>query len=92
MTLRFNDVSHYQGNYHPDGPTIAKATEGTTFVDERYATTRSRTLAGGWPFAGYHFLTTQSASTQARHAHATRARPRRCSMWSPARLATRRCR
>jgi glycosyl hydrolase family 25 len=71
MALRFNDVSHYQGNYQPHGPTIAKATEGTSFVDDRYSTNRSRTLAGGWPFAGYHFLTTQSASAQARHAHAT---------------------
>jgi len=70
MTLRFHDVSHYQGNYHPNGPTIAKATEGTGFTDSQYSTNRSRTLAGGWPFAGYHFLTTEDASAQARHAHA----------------------
>jgi hypothetical protein len=70
MTLKFHDVSHYQGNYHPDGPTIAKATEGTDFVDAQYTTNKSRTLAGGWPFAGYHFLTTADANAQAGHAHA----------------------
>lgn len=68
MTLFFRDVSHYQGDYHPTGPTIAKATEGDSFVDERYATTKARTLAGGWPFAGYHFLATEDPRKQAAHA------------------------
>lgn len=69
MTIRFYDVSHYQGAFHPAGPTIAKATEGTGFVDEQYTATRSRTLQGGWPFAGYHFLRSGSIPAQAAHAH-----------------------
>lgn len=68
--LKFHDVSHYQGDYTPTGPTIAKATEGTTFTDARYATTRDRTLAGGWPFAGYHFLRHGvDITAQAKHAY-----------------------
>jgi len=64
----FHDVSHYQGDYHPTGPTIAKATEGTGYTDPQFATTRSRTLAGGWPFLGYHFLTPGRITAQVDHA------------------------
>lgn len=69
MTIHFHDVSHWNGDYHPTGPTIAKATEGTSFVDSRYATTKARTLVGGWPFAAYHFLSTQDVNAQAAHAY-----------------------
>jgi Glycosyl hydrolases family 25 len=55
-TIRFHDVSHHQGDFHPAGPLIAKATQGGTFVDPQYATNRARTIAGGWPFAGYHWI------------------------------------
>jgi hypothetical protein len=68
MAIRFHDVSHHNGDYHPDGPTLAKATEGLSFIDERYTTTRARTLAGGWPFAGYHFLDGGNPDGQAVHA------------------------
>jgi hypothetical protein len=70
MTIKFHDVSHYQGAYVPTGPTIAKATEGATYIDPQYAGIRSRTLAGGWPFLPYHFLrphTTASIASQVAH-------------------------
>ena len=68
MTIKFHDVSHYQGDYHPNGPTIAKATEGTSFVDSRYAQNKARTLAGGWEFSAYHFLDPGNVAAQAQHA------------------------
>ena len=71
MTIKFHDVSHYNGDYQPTGPTIAKASQGATFVDPRYATTKARTLAGGWPFAGYHWVESghlSSMADQAAHA------------------------
>ena len=70
VTIHFHDVSNYQGDYHPTGPTIAKATEGTTYTDMRFATNRSRTLAGGWPFLGYHFLRRGDIAGQVAHAAA----------------------
>lgn len=70
MTIHFHDVSSYQGDYHPTGPTIAKATEGTGFTDPRFATTRQRTIAGGWPFLGYHFLRSGQIAQQVAHAAA----------------------
>jgi Glycosyl hydrolases family 25 len=68
MTIHFHDTSHYQTNYQPDGPTIAKATEGTGYTDSAYTTTRQRTLAGGWPFLGYHFLRHGNVPAQVSHA------------------------
>lgn len=65
----FRDVSNWDGDYHPTGPTFAKATQGATFTDKRFSATRTRTLAGGWPFAGYHYLDARSSTlAQARHA------------------------
>lgn len=55
-TTRFHDVSHHQGDYRPSGPLIAKASQGDSFIDPRYAQNKARTLAGGWPFAGYHWI------------------------------------
>jgi len=69
MTIKFHDVSHYQGNYHPNGPTIAKATEGSTYTDAAYKNNRDRTLAGGWPFAAYHYLRPGNVKAQAVHCH-----------------------
>jgi hypothetical protein len=68
VTLHFHDVSNFQGNYQPTGPTIAKATEGTDFTDAFFAQNRQRTLAGGWPFLGYHFLHHGSIQAQVTHA------------------------
>lgn len=66
-TITYRDVSHFQGAYVPTGPTCAKATEGTTFIDSQYAGIRKRTLAGGWPFLAYHFLHHGSIDAQVDH-------------------------
>lgn len=69
MTIFLNDISHYQGTSFPiNGPLMAKATEGVSFVDSAYAHNKKTTLAGGWPFAGYHFLDPGNAAAQASHA------------------------
>jgi hypothetical protein len=73
MTLHFNDIAHYQGTNFPitGAALIAKATEGTGFVDSAYAGNRSRTVSKGLPFAGYHFLRGDSDPVaQAKHAFA----------------------
>lgn len=70
MTIHFHDVSNFQPGYVPTGPTIAKATEGTDFTDWTFASNRSKTLAGGWPFLGYHFLRSGSIAAQVAHAQA----------------------
>lgn len=62
MTIRYRDVSHFQGPYQPTGPTVAKATQWLpnatdhTYTDPEFAGIRTRTRAGGWPFLAYHFL------------------------------------
>ena len=68
MTITFKDVSHYQGAYVPTGPTIAKATEGSTYIDPEYGGIRKRTLAGGWAFLPYHFLRHGNIDAQVDHA------------------------
>ena len=70
MTIKFHDVSHYNGAYKPTGPTIAKATEGTGYLDPAYGGIRRRTLAGGWPFLPYHFLHRGNIAAQVDHAFA----------------------
>jgi hypothetical protein len=68
MTIFFHDVSNWNGDYHPDGPCIAKATEGTGYTDPRFVTNRDRTLAGGWPFLAYHYLHHGDIHDQVMHA------------------------
>jgi len=71
VTIKFHDVSHHNGDYHPTGPTIAKASQGDSFVDPQYATNKARTLAGDWPFVGYHWVESaalSSTASQATHA------------------------
>lgn len=67
MTIKYHDVSHHNGDYHPTGPTAAKATEGTTFTDSQFTTTRSRTRAGKWPFIAYHWLHHTNIAGQVSH-------------------------
>jgi len=56
------DVSHWQGSINwaqvrGDGIrfAFAKATQGTTFVDDRYATNKAGATAQGIAFGAYHF-------------------------------------
>jgi len=72
VTLKFNDISHYNGTSFPiGGPIIAKATEGSNFTDSVYASNKKRTQTGGWPFCAYHFpLRAADASMEAQAAHA----------------------
>jgi microcystin-dependent protein len=76
MTIHFNDVSAYQGDYWPGGAIIAKASEGSSWTDARFVTTRARTLAGGWPFLPYHFLRVGDVPGQVAHAIAVIGRGR----------------
>lgn len=70
MTIHFHDISSFQGNYDPTGPTIAKATEGSTWTDQWFVTNRLRTIAHGWPFLAYHFLWPGDIPAQVAHANA----------------------
>lgn len=73
--IRGIDVSHYQGSV--DWPTVAdagvvfayaKATEGVTYVDPRFAANAAAAPAAGVHFGAYHFFVpTDDASAQAAH-------------------------
>lgn len=65
MTIKYFDVSHYQGDYDPTGPTAAKATEGSDYLDPKYVQNKSRTLAKGYPFWAYHYLRNGGVAAQA---------------------------
>lgn len=65
--ITYHDVSHFQPNYQPTGPTCAKATEGTGYTDPEYSDIKARTLAGGWPFLAYHFLRHGNIAAQVAH-------------------------
>lgn len=67
MTLKFKDVSHWNGSYKPTGPTIAKATEGTSYIDPEFSGIRARAKAAGFPFLPYHFLAHGSIPLQVAH-------------------------
>lgn len=69
-TLLFRDVSHYQADYMPTGPTVAKATEGDNFTDPEYAQIKARSAAKGYVFGAYHFLAAGNIAAQAAHAFA----------------------
>jgi lysozyme len=73
--LDFIDVSKWQGAI--DWPAvakggqvlgvIAKATEGSSHVDEEYAANRAGALANGLLFASYHYLHPGNAEAQMQH-------------------------
>lgn len=71
MTIFFPDVSHYNAGVDITGAAavVAKATQGTTYVDPSYVTFRQRAQELGIPFAGYHWVTTDFIADQARLAH-----------------------
>jgi hypothetical protein len=70
MTIHYVDVSHYQTGLSLNGANAvcAKATQGTGYVDPTYTTFQRQAAKLGYPFSAYHWLGTESASAQARHA------------------------
>lgn len=70
MTIFFPDLSHYLPGVPLTGvpALITKATQGTGNIDATYASYRDKAHALGIPFAGYHYVTTDSPAEQARHA------------------------
>jgi hypothetical protein len=69
MTVHFHDVSAFQGDYHPTGPTIIKATEGTSYTNPFFTVVRDRCVAAGFPWLAYHFLWPGDIDAQLQHAH-----------------------
>lgn len=69
-TIYFPDVSHYQQGLSLTGAVacIAKATEGTTFVDSAYVGFKAQAGKLGIPFAAYHWIHAGDVPGQARHA------------------------
>jgi hypothetical protein len=72
MTIDFPDVSNNNGAIDISGAPalLAKATEGTGFVDAFYAGHRDQAHAMGIPFAGYHYLHHGNIQAQAANAFA----------------------
>src|SRR5258706_8988783 len=68
MTIRFPDVSHYQGTMSLGGvdAAIAKATQGVSYKDPTYGAYKGQ--MAGRLFAAYHWLDTADAVAQARNA------------------------
>jgi hypothetical protein len=69
MTIQFHDVSAFQGDYHPTGPTIIKATEGDSYTNPYFTVVRDRCISAGYPWLAYHFLWPGNIDAQLRHAH-----------------------
>jgi GH25 family lysozyme M1 (1,4-beta-N-acetylmuramidase) len=68
MTLKYPDVSNFQGNMALTAGTpacIAKASEGTTYKDLYYAHFKAEAARVGAVFGAYHFLHAGNASAQA---------------------------
>lgn len=72
MTLHFPDVAHYQAGLDLAGypAAIAKATQGTAYVDPEYARFRQQAIQLRLVFAAYHWVDTSDLQQQAAHAHA----------------------
>lgn len=76
MTIYFPDVSGFQAGVNLGGAlaVIAKATEGTTYVNPDYVAQKRGARAAGAVLAAYHFLysaKTAAIAAQAQHAFAT---------------------
>ncbi len=69
--MDFPDVSHYNGAMSLKGApaVIAKATEGTGFVDGQFDHYRNEAMTYQIPFVAYHFLTLGPAMDQARNCY-----------------------
>jgi hypothetical protein len=71
ITIFFPDVSHYQAGLVIQPGTvvvIAKATEGTTFLDASYFDFKNQAANVGAIFVGYHYLHAGSTAAQAQYA------------------------
>ena len=70
MTTFFPDVSHYQQGLNLTGAAacIAKATEGTSFVDYTYQGFKAQAAKLAIPFAAYHWIHAGDVLGQAHHA------------------------
>ena len=66
--LTFPDVSNYQAGLSLAGAPacIAKATEGTGFVDHTYPGFKAQAQSMGIPFAAYHWVNTEDVAAQAK--------------------------
>lgn len=63
MTLFYPDLSNYQAGYKiPSGTpaVVAKATEGTYYLDSSFHDFQHQATVLGVPFSGYHFLKSES--------------------------------
>lgn len=72
MTIRFPDVSNHQAGLRLIQGTpivIAKATEGSSFVDSQFIYFKKEANRIGAKFLGYHWLNTADASAQAAHCY-----------------------
>jgi hypothetical protein len=69
MTIYYPDVSHYQAGLNLSGAAacVAKATEGTSFVDPAYAGFKGQAARLAIPFAAYHWLHAADVAGQAKH-------------------------
>jgi peptidoglycan hydrolase-like protein with peptidoglycan-binding domain len=73
MTIFYPDVSSYQAGISFAGCVIAvaKATEGTGYVNPDYAAAKVRAANAGAYFCAYHFLRAGNGAAQAQHAFTT---------------------
>jgi lysozyme len=73
MTLFYPDLSSYQAGYKvPSGTpaVVAKATEGTYYMDSSFHDFQHQATVLGVPFSGYHFLKAESSpEAQAQYYH-----------------------
>ena len=71
MTIFFPDVANYQRGLVIQPGTVfvwAKATEGTTYVDDTYTGFKAQAAKVGAGFGAYHFLHAGNGAAQADHA------------------------
>ena len=64
MTIFYPDLSNYQAGYKiPTGTpaVVAKATEGTYYMDSSFHDFQHQATVLGIPFSGYHFLKSESS-------------------------------
>lgn len=73
MTIFYPDLSSYEAGYQIPAGTpavVAKATEGTYYVDSSYHDFKAQADKLGIPFSGYHFLKSESSpEAQATYYH-----------------------